>query len=170
MTCGLIPILGAKHSYQKKRTKKKKNGLWLVYLQLALYFFVHLFSTKIEKKKKEEKKKKRSRAVLRHCKVSWIIFLKAAFIMLLQIIFRDFKSSNILLDDKWNAKLSDFGLARLGPSDGLSHVSTVVRIDHITCLLVNPKLYCLTTSSQNLSKYCRYKDAYTSFTNSVSTR
>ncbi|KAE8711975.1 putative receptor-like protein kinase [Hibiscus syriacus] len=43
-----------------------------------------------------------------------------------QIIFRDFKSSNILLDEHWNAKLSDFGLARLGPSDGLSHISTVV--------------------------------------------
>ncbi|XP_044505119.1 serine/threonine-protein kinase PCRK1-like [Mangifera indica] len=43
-----------------------------------------------------------------------------------QLIFRDFKTSNVLLDDDYNAKLSDFGLARQGPPEGLGHVSTSV--------------------------------------------
>ncbi|XP_010663975.1 probable serine/threonine-protein kinase PIX13 isoform X1 [Vitis vinifera] len=40
------------------------------------------------------------------------------------VIYRDFKSSNVLLDGDYNAKLSDFGLAKLGPSNGDSHVTT----------------------------------------------
>ncbi|KAK9073639.1 hypothetical protein SSX86_006233 [Deinandra increscens subsp. villosa] len=42
------------------------------------------------------------------------------------VIYRDFKSANILLDGDFNAKLSDFGLAKLGPANGESHVSTGV--------------------------------------------
>ncbi|XP_015067032.1 probable serine/threonine-protein kinase PIX13 [Solanum pennellii] len=41
-----------------------------------------------------------------------------------QIIYRDFKASNILLDGSYHAKLSDFGLAKVGPSAGNSHVTT----------------------------------------------
>ncbi|KAF7813938.1 putative serine/threonine-protein kinase PBL17 [Senna tora] len=42
------------------------------------------------------------------------------------IIYRDFKTSNILLDADFNAKLSDFGLAKDGPIGDQTHVSTRV--------------------------------------------
>ena len=42
------------------------------------------------------------------------------------VIYRDFKSSNILLDENFHPKLSDFGLAKFGPMGDKSHVSTRV--------------------------------------------
>lgn len=42
------------------------------------------------------------------------------------VIYRDFKTSNILLDTDYTAKLSDFGLAKAGPQGDETHVSTRV--------------------------------------------
>ncbi|XP_050217146.1 probable serine/threonine-protein kinase PBL23 isoform X2 [Mercurialis annua] len=42
------------------------------------------------------------------------------------VIYRDFKASNILLNENFDPKLSDFGLAKLGPTGDKTHVSTRV--------------------------------------------
>ncbi|XP_043703304.1 probable serine/threonine-protein kinase PBL26 [Telopea speciosissima] len=42
------------------------------------------------------------------------------------VIYRDLKSSNILLDEDFNPRLSDFGLAKLGPDGDKTHVSSRV--------------------------------------------
>lgn len=47
-----------------------------------------------------------------------------------RVIYRDIKASNILLDASYNAKISDFGLAKLGPSASQSHVTTRVMGTH----------------------------------------
>jgi serine/threonine protein kinase len=42
----------------------------------------------------------------------------------LPVIYRDFKPSNILLYDEYNAKLSDFGLAKDFPKGDKTHATT----------------------------------------------
>ena len=43
------------------------------------------------------------------------------------IIHRDIKPSNILVGDEFEAKVSDFGLVKMGPTKDKSHVSSQIK-------------------------------------------
>ncbi|KAJ9559427.1 hypothetical protein OSB04_014041 [Centaurea solstitialis] len=48
-----------------------------------------------------------------------------------RVLHRDIKSSNIMLDENWNAKISDFGLSKFGPANQeftflISHVAGTI--------------------------------------------
>jgi hypothetical protein len=53
-----------------------------------------------------------------------------------KVVHRDIKSSNILIDEEFNGKLSDFGLAKLLGA-GKSHITTRVMgtFGYVVCLL-----------------------------------
>ncbi|KAL7105005.1 hypothetical protein ACP275_07G018200 [Erythranthe tilingii] len=63
------------------------------------------------------------------------------------VIFRDLKPSNILLDDGYIPKLSDFGLAKLGPVGDKTYVTTRVMGTHGYCAPEYAKTGQLTSKS-----------------------
>ncbi|KAH7577160.1 hypothetical protein JRO89_XS01G0214400 [Xanthoceras sorbifolium] len=67
------------------------------------------------------------------------------------VIYRDLKSANILLGEGFHPKLSDFGLAKFGPTGDKSHVSTRVMGTHGYCAPEYAKTGKLTTKSDIFS-------------------
>lgn len=67
---------------------------------------------------------------------------------MVQVIFRDFKTSNVLLDEDFIPRLSDFGLAREGPTEGNTHVSTAVSTVFVISNIRSDKVDTLHTAGQ----------------------
>lgn len=69
------------------------------------------------------------------------------------VIHRDFKASNILLENNFHAKVADFGLAKQAPEGRANYLSTrVMGTFGLVSLLINSKLLTLFGLECNLTR------------------